>query len=499
MPAEEVDVGAGWLARQMRDAVPPLLLYDESLRDAASRAAAGVQRLVPLARCAARCGGVGWCEHASRGDGVQCGCFVPGGLASGGGGASCGDSQVWEARAQPKAHWGPECPLACSGHGRCDWQGFCRCDPGYWGLDCGVTWGGRAGRRPVLALTALEQEAMVARQMGGGGGPSNSRPRAGRRYFKPKIYVHPLPALLRFGVDFAANVDAALTSRLLRSAHRAATAEAADYVYIPGPPLVIDGHRLLARLWHVFAAHNGWNRTATGGPAGGQKTQKARFVMALLTERAAMDSFQVSYSDDDREEWPALATAPHVVGLRRMAPACWRVREQHKLSDRTGHPVRLEAAFVAATIAAGDREQTRELLRVALQERRRRQHASLLGGIMPGGFAEKHSATCSLPAELDPASPSRIWLGLQFNGNRKHPVNFRPGKDVVLPQLLLLSGGGSHADQPSCERMNVTSPLSEHFERAELHRHRRHLLWFGGHGGHNDARTRLLRLYAGCG
>ena len=31
---------------------------------------------------------------------------------------------------------------------------------------------------------------------------------------------------------------------------------------------------------------------------------------ALLTERASMDSFQLSYTEDDREEWPALASAP---------------------------------------------------------------------------------------------------------------------------------------------------------------------------------------------
>ena len=34
-------------------------------------------------------------------------------------------------------------------------------------------------------------------------------------------------------------------------------------------------------------------------------------MMALLTERASMDSFQVSYADEDREEWPALAQAPY--------------------------------------------------------------------------------------------------------------------------------------------------------------------------------------------
>ena len=39
------------------------------------------------------------------------------------------------------------CPLNCSGRGSCDLHGFCRCEAGYWGLDCGVRM--NADRRPV--------------------------------------------------------------------------------------------------------------------------------------------------------------------------------------------------------------------------------------------------------------------------------------------------------------------------------------------------------------
>ena len=64
-----------------------------------------------------------------------------------------------------------------------------------------------------------------------------------------------------------------------------------------------------------------------------------------------------------------------------------------------------------------------------------------------------------------------------------------------MPQLLLLRGGGSHADQPSCEQMALSSPLSPTFTRSERHRNRSTLLWFGGHSGHGDARTRIFALH----
>ena len=90
---------------------------------------------------------------------------------------------------------------------------------------------------------------------------------------------------------------------------------------MPGPPLVVDGHRLLARLFHAFDAHGGWNRTTGGGGAGGGDgavvgggavgsggaggVERARFMMALLTERASMDSFQVAYAEPSPSPSPS--------------------------------------------------------------------------------------------------------------------------------------------------------------------------------------------------
>ena len=95
VPAGEVEVGSGWLAKHLvADAIPPLI----------SRAAAATDSppLLPLAHCAARCGGVGWCEPTARGGGGgRCGCFVPGGLERGRGGEACGDAQVWEVASLP--------------------------------------------------------------------------------------------------------------------------------------------------------------------------------------------------------------------------------------------------------------------------------------------------------------------------------------------------------------------------------------------------------------
>ena len=202
--------------------------------------------------------------------------------------------------------------------------------------------------------------------------------------------------------------------------------------------------------------------------------------------------------------------------LRAALPACFTAPPATKpatakaagLRGRNGREARLDADFVAtarytsvliaaATGASGARARARALLRVALEARRHRQRAQLLGELVPGGYISARG-DCRLPPEIEPSSAARRWLGLQFNGNRAHPVNFQPGKDVVLPQLLLLRGGGSHADQPSCERMNATSPFSAHFDphlSAALHHRRRHLLWFGGHGGHDDARSEVLRRH----
>jgi hypothetical protein len=103
----------------LRPSIPPLLQLHR----------ASALPLAPLSACVGGCGPMGWCEWPSgRSEPAgRCGCFVPRGLDSArAGGAHCDDVAVWRTDQQPSAHWGPPCLLNCSGHGLCDWHGFCR-------------------------------------------------------------------------------------------------------------------------------------------------------------------------------------------------------------------------------------------------------------------------------------------------------------------------------------------------------------------------------------
>jgi len=476
--------------------------------------------LLPLSRCPCACGGRGWCEESGRG--ARCGCFVPGGLlpAEQGklhGGPACESEMPRLASSGatrlgaigPRPHWGPGCPTGCELHGACDWQGFCKCDLGFWGLDCALRLD--RDRRPE-----------VSRQVGG----ERWQARRGTAAGRPRVYVWDLPPQFRFGVDFASAFESKLLDRFRASAHRTADASSADVIVVPGPPLVVDGHRLLARLWNVRSRSPLWD---AGGSAN-RTILVARHALCLLTERAAMDSFQLSYSDADREEWPALATAPHVVGVS----AEWQQRRRGGGGTTAGiggaAPVRrggekilcgladppppgpLGTAAATADVGrmvtlakggdAGARRALRRLVGEATVWRRNSLGAPLLGGLFHGGYQEAsdlEARGCALPADLRPDSASRRWLGLQFNGNTQLPVSFQRGVDIVLPQLLLVRTGGSHADQPSCDTMRATSPHSPAFERVALHRHRTTLLWFGGHHGHGGARKELFKRFGGDG
>lgn len=139
------------------------------------------------------------------------------------------------------------------------------------------------------------------------------------------------------------------------------------------------------------------------------------------------------------------------------------------------------------------------LLKEAVAWRREAVSAPILGGLFGrGGY--QHPATlrergCELPDDLRADSANRRWFGLQFNGNTQPPVHFMRGVDVAMPQLLLSARGGSHSDQPSCDRMASSSPHSPTFERRGQHTSRATLLWFGGHPGHGSARTQLFRRF----
>lgn len=309
--------------------------------------------LLPLAACGG-CSGRGWCEPAESSPSQQpharCGCFVPGGLSAGVGGRHCEDARVWTSSRQPDPSWGgPYCPADCSGRGECDWMGFCRCEEGWFGLDC------------ALHLDATSRQPMVSASPTRQGRARGSGRRRRSRQRDPSIYIADLPPLLRFGNVFMPHFEEKLFATLRASSHRSADPRTADYVYVPGPPLVIDGHRLLARLWYVrehhpwqwnlhAAAANATASLAAGGGASGARADAgavrggadamgaahaARVMLVLATERASMDTLQLSANPADREEWPALAEAPSVRGLRALTPSCdaWARRRRQGLAS----------------------------------------------------------------------------------------------------------------------------------------------------------------------
>lgn len=507
--------------------------YPPELLRASSPALISSARLSPLPmlslrQCSGGCGGRGWCE-ASRAGGARCGCFFPGGLVEGVGGPQCDDRSVWLPARQPPVHWGPSCALGCSGRALCDWQGFCTCPRGYWGIDCALTWsadrthvvvsradppvedwstelstspgtatggapgvaqedsggtgtgggGDRGGGRrrgslpPRMTVDQLRQ--LHQRRFGGGtaraGGHAAKQAGRALRRRRPLIYVVDMPPLLRFGVDFAAGVEERLSARMLRSAHRAPTVEQADYLWVPGAPLVIDGHRLLARLWHV---RDHWVSplppTASAKPArraGAHAARRGRgngtklALMPLLTERASMDSFQLSYADADREEWPALERAPHVVDLASTTPACAAQAASGAVDGGNDGANGWSASGLSEELLDGD-ALVRELGR-ALEERRSRLRGRTLGGLFGhGGYNMEKAARagCVLPPDTHPASPARLWAGLQFNGAPRLTLS-RP----ALAACRQPSGRASCPPEP-CGGVPVCRGTKRRFERA---------------------------------
>ena len=492
-----------------------------------ARSAVPSVALLPMARCSGQCGGKGWCEGDASRDGAgraTCGCFVPFGLDRlGSGGPQCEDTSAWRSDLQPNAHWGPYCFANCSGRGACDWHGFCRCQPGYYGIDCALTRsadGTVTVDVPLLEPRASATERVdgpprpltpIAKLLGGGaelrtgtGGKTAGAAGGGGGGGRGKnlFYVVDTPPLLRFGVDFAAGNEYMITERMLRSVHRAPTADAAANLWYTGAPLVIDGHRLLARLWHVATAWLGASESLRelDEPPRAGAPRRPLVLMPLLTERASMDSFQLSYSHDDREEWPALAAAPHVRGILGRSAGCGLYPPPSRAGTSASSDAE-RAALVGDSSGGASVDVAMGRLADLLTRRRRAAGAATLHGLFgDGGFTSFHTSParsgCELPPSVLPASAHRIWAGLQFSGNPRNPVFFQRGRDVVLPQMLLLRGVGSHADQPSCEQMQATSPYSPRFARRHLHAARSTLLWFGGHPGHGNARTRMLRTHA---
>ena len=156
------------------------------------------------------------------------------------------------------------CPLECSSRGSCDLHGFCRCQRGFWGLDCGVTMG--PDGRPV----AWRFSDHAITQAGA----------------SPRIYMYDLDVAWRIGPQLLSELDFALTERLLRSPHREADPASADYYWILGPNL-----RPRQKLEYVRRRWPYLNRTSMpSGDGSDDVGRAARHILTILGERGVGDT-----------------------------------------------------------------------------------------------------------------------------------------------------------------------------------------------------------------
>ena len=172
-------------------------------------AAAGIGALEPLHRCPQLCGSRGYCTtFQPPREPVRCVCYPP---AVRNGRGSCADPPLPRSAPLPRpatvnvrtvSGW-EKCPAQCSGHGSCDYEGFCHCPVGFFGLDCALTLSEQGEPRVVRGQPASASAAVATR-----------RPVAGRASARrlPCIYVYDLPPLLRLGDSF----EVALRLRLRR-------------------------------------------------------------------------------------------------------------------------------------------------------------------------------------------------------------------------------------------------------------------------------------------
>lgn len=117
------------------------------------------------------------------------------------------------------------CPNTCSGHGLGCSYGFCHCERGHWGLDCGLS------RSRVASLAARRADA------------------------RPRVHVYPLPPALRRSCNFW-HLAEDVGDRLLRSEFVEPNAAEADLYWIYGCP---NGDTLLPALRWVQAHFPQWN------------------------------------------------------------------------------------------------------------------------------------------------------------------------------------------------------------------------------------------------
>ena len=243
-------------------------------------------RLLPQSQCAPHgCDGVGWCDgsaahapprcrcaagmmgkrglsslrrggqHGAEGgagarNGRVVGCVDKAarrhvkGLFAGGAGGAAGAGERDPDRLGPdrwrqsieRGHAVRQCPNGCSGHGRghCHY-GFCHCQAGFWGLDCGFS------------------VAKHVRSRTGGAHPLPP---------KPRIYVHPLPPALRRSCNWW-HLGEDLGERLLASDHAEADPANADLFWVYGCP---NGDTILPAIrWIRQRGGPWWNSSVTAG------------------------------------------------------------------------------------------------------------------------------------------------------------------------------------------------------------------------------------------
>ncbi len=129
----------------------------------------------------------------------------------------------------------PFCLNQCSGHGACEPNGggYCRCERGYFGVDCSMTSGpggrvvlheGHAARRrprsPTVYVYELHEHTTLILQY------RNA----------PDYCVHRLFSAANetlFSARYAYTVEVALHERFLNSEHRTLDASAADFYFVP--------------------------------------------------------------------------------------------------------------------------------------------------------------------------------------------------------------------------------------------------------------------------
>lgn len=261
-------------------------------------------QLLPLSECPQRCGLRGVCVRrpsavagAHKRSHALCECLAP---ARRSGGGSCMMPRLPLPAAGPRRSYEEQCPGRCNGRGACDGEGFCRCEPGWWGLDCAITMSG--GGPPSIELSDREKRRAAA------GAAGQAR---GAHRLPVSVYVYDLPPLLRAGeTSFESWFDFELSLQMLRHPLRAADPAAADFFWLMGPS---SGAQLVDKLHWARQMYPAWNASVSRG--------EARHLAMLLSERGPGDVFDNML----------LTTSP---GLRAAPARAAAARHNHSKRNR---------------------------------------------------------------------------------------------------------------------------------------------------------------------